>query len=179
MRIYNNWQQSAFIITSNFFFSWCCCCSYILLFILTYIKNSFGQTNICIWFICGYMHYIYVCIVYIQYVYVYYMFMYPYSYLLVYVCAFMKCIQQYTISSKHQDYYYYCFYVFVLLKAYLSIFVLFIYLFIYFIGYYSQNGTCADSSIRVFFHACCNLKKNKLCKQKWKIRNICFQQQYQ
>ena len=30
-------------------------------------------------------------IVYIQYVYVYYMFMYTYSYLLVYVCAFMKC----------------------------------------------------------------------------------------
>ena len=85
MRTYNNWQKSAFIITSNFFFFWCCCCSYILLFILI-LKNSFGQTNICICFICGYMHYIYYMhIVYIQYVNVYYMYMYIYIYIYTYL----------------------------------------------------------------------------------------------
>ena len=45
-----------------------------------YVSNLF--VDICV---------VFMCIVYIQFVYVYYMFIYTYLYLLIYVCAFMKC----------------------------------------------------------------------------------------
>ena len=80
MRIYNNWQNSAFIMTLNLFFS-------VSIFYYSYkyiLRKYFGQTNICICFIYVYMHFIYIYILYEYSVYVYITCIYTYVDLLVY-----------------------------------------------------------------------------------------------
>ena len=88
MRIYNNWQKSAFIITSTFFFFGVVVVPMFYYSYLYMLKIAFGQTNICIRFICGYMHYIYAYCIYTVCMCVLYVHVYIFIFISLYMCIY-------------------------------------------------------------------------------------------
>ena len=87
---YNNFKLFYFGVVPIFYYSYW----YIL-------KNFFGQTNVCIWFICGFMHYVYPYCIYIVCIYVLYVYAYIFIFISFYMCIYEVHIVVYLIFTTN------------------------------------------------------------------------------